>query len=151
MPNPLFLSQLEQDLVEIDQRLLAIINRYRHVVQRLEDETEGPWVKPVRSRLDELETDHKKFKKALEARNLLPHAPETDLEDLKRAAASVRAWIENDQTQALLNWLIETEQDWQQTLSTFETSKLQDTEIERLRANAREAIDALSGTMDAEP
>jgi len=150
MSNSVFLSPLEQDLIELDRELLAIIDRYQHVEQRLADHRESPTLDTVRSRLHRLEDEHESFRQTLKARNLLPHAPESDLEDIKRVAASIKAWIESDESQALLNWLIETEEDWQQTLCELESNVLESSQIKPLLDSAQAAIGELSKHQDSD-
>lgn len=149
MPNSVFLTPLEQDLIELDRALLAMIDRYRHVEQRLAEDSDGVLADTVVSRLRELEGEHETFRTSLETRKLLPHAPETDLEDLKRITASIRAWIESDQTRALLDWLIESEQEWQQTLHDLASGELDaSTTIKPLDNSAKAAITKLSQYQD---
>jgi len=148
MSNSVFLNPLEQDLVELDRHLLAIIKRYQHVEQRLTEQQLGSVGETVRARLQKLEAEHEDFRRSLKARDLLPHGPEADLEDIKRGFASLRAWIESDQTQALLTWLIETEQAWQETLSNFRSNELKDSQIKPLYESALASIDALKKHQD---
>jgi hypothetical protein len=150
MSDSVFLSPLEQDLIELDRALLAVIDRYQHVEQRLADHRASPVLDTIRSRLHQLEDEHDSFRQILKARDLLPHAPESDLEDIKRIAASIKAWIESDESQALLNWLIETEEDWQQTLRGFESSELEGSRIKPLLGSAEAAVGALSEHQDSD-
>jgi hypothetical protein len=153
MPNSVFLNPMERALIELDRGLLTMIDRYRHVEQRLDTAHGRPLVDMIRARLEGLEDEHESFRRRLKRHELLPHAPETDLEDIKRLATSIRAWIENDQAQALVDWLIETEQEWLQTLSEFESNELEGSQIESLRieslnASAESAITELSEHRD---
>ncbi|GEM_PF-6884096 len=150
MSDSVFLSPLEQDLIELDRALLAIIDRYQHVEQHLADHRSSPVLATIRSRLHQLEDEHDSFRQTLKARDLLPHAPDSDLEDIKRIAASIKAWIESDQTQALLTWLIETEQDWQQALRGFDSSEVEDSQIDALHDSAQAAMTALSQHRDSD-
>lgn len=150
MSNSVFLNPMEQELVELDRGLLAMIERYRHAEEQLEGDQKRPLVEAIRSRLQRLENEHEDFRQALKGRDLLPHAPETDLEDIKRLAASIRAWIESDQTQALLHWLLETEQAWQETLQNVESSELPNRRIKTLQESSEAAMTALSGYRDSD-
>jgi hypothetical protein len=144
MSNSVFLTPHQQDLIELDRGLLANIERYRFVEERLAEQSAGSILDHVRDRLQQLESEHEQFRRTLKSEQLLPHAPETDLEDFKRIAAAVRAWIETDQSQVLLNWLIETEEDWQSALDDFEAGAIDRSRIHPLRVSAKQAIRALS-------
>jgi len=143
MPKSVLLTPRQQDLVEVDRGLLSIIERYRFVEERLAEQPTDALRRRIRSRREQLAVEHKEFKQRLESEDLLPHAPETDLEDLKRIAAAVRAWVENDTRQALLDWLIETEQNWQAVLEGFESSEIESATIKPLHESAASAIDGM--------
>jgi len=142
MSDSFLLDPGEQALIACDQQVLAMIDRYQHAVNTVEER--GKHNDIFSARLADLQAQHQTLETALADRQRLPQAPEPDREQLSRLAMTIRSWVESDQHELLIDSLINNEREWIDHLQELDNAAVEDVPAEELLTSAEAAVENLS-------